>query len=141
VIFLYSIRQRSSIAGGTCDFDLPAYHYWLQHTSIEARKQQIRTWFDQFSSARSAIDITLRLIRSSTVFSTQTATKGFYQHTLDSSHPNQLIRVQVAKDASYYPEISGGKHRFTVRFMNFDINQRPQQISEDVEFSLSCCAM
>ena len=24
--FLYSIRQRSSIPGGTCEFDLPAYH-------------------------------------------------------------------------------------------------------------------
>ncbi|MDT8371094.1 MAG: cell division protein ZapD [Gammaproteobacteria bacterium] len=139
--FLYAIRQRSSIAGGTCDFDLPAYHYWLQHTPSEARKQQITTWLDQFASARAAIDMTLRLIRGGTGFSEQSAIKGFYQHTLDSSHPNQLIRVKVAKEAFYYPEISGGKHRFTVRFMAFDINQRAQQVTEDVDFSLSCCAM
>lgn len=139
--FLYAIRQRSSIAGGTCDFDLPAYHYWLQHTSNDDRKQQIIIWLDQFASARAAIDMTLRLIRGSTGFTEKSAVKGFYQHTLDSNHPNQLIRVNVAKDASYYPEISGGKHRFTVRFMTFDINQRAQQITEDVDFSLSCCAM
>ena len=29
--FLNSIRQRSSIAGGDCAFDLPAYHQWLQY--------------------------------------------------------------------------------------------------------------
>jgi len=139
--FLYAIRQRSSIAGGTCDFDLPAYHYWLQHTPDDDRKQQIVTWLEQFSSARAAIDMTLRLIRSSTGFTEQSASAGFYQQTLDSSHPHQLIRVKVAKNAAYYPEISGGKHRFTVRFMNFDINQRAQQITEDVSFLLSSCAM
>ena len=28
--FLNSIRQRSSIPGGSCDFDLPLYHHWLE---------------------------------------------------------------------------------------------------------------
>lgn len=139
--FLYAIRQRSSIAGGTCDFDLPAYHYWLEHTSSESRKQQILEWLEKFHSARQAIEMALKLIRSGTGFSEQHATTGFFQQTLDSNHPNQLIRVKVAKDASYYPEISGGKHRFTVRFMEFDINERPQQTSQDVTFALSCCAM
>jgi len=139
--FLYSIRQRSSIPGGTCDFDLPAYHYWLEHTSNEQQKQQLLEWFKQFSNARSAIDMTLKLIRGSTGFSKQTASAGFYQHSLDNNQSNQLIRIKVPEDASYFPEISGGKHRFTVRFMQFDIKQRPQQVSEDIDFSLCCCAM
>jgi len=139
--FLYSIRQRSSIAGGTCDFDLPAYHYWLQHTSSESRKKQLIEWATQFNNVRSAIDITLRLVRSGTGFVKSTSTAGFYQHSLDSSQANQLIRVKVAKNALYYPEISGGKHRFTVRFMHFDINQRSQQIDDNVDFLLSCCSM
>lgn len=139
--FLYSIRQRSSILGGTCDFDLPAYHFWLQHTDPESQNKQLSEWVEQFSGARSAIEITLKLIRNSTGFSDHAATTGFYQHNLDSSQPTQLIRVQIPKDADYYPEISGGKHRFTVRFMHFDIGQRAKQVSEDVDFSLSCCAM
>jgi cell division protein ZapD len=60
---------------------------------------------------------------------------------LDGNQPTQLIRVQIPAETPYFPEISGGKHRFTVRFMLFDINQRPQQISEDVAFRLSCCSM
>ena len=139
--FLYSIRQRSSIPGGTCDFDLPSYHFWLQHTDDTVRKQQIVAWFDQFSSVKAAIQTTLKLIRESTHFSSANAVSGFYQHNLDSQQPVQLIRVQIPRELNYYPEISGGKHRFTVRFMHFDINTRSQQANEDITFSLSCCAM
>jgi cell division protein ZapD len=138
---LYSIRQRSSIPGGTCDFDLPSYHFWLQHSDAESRQHQLIAWFDQFSGIHAAISTTLRLIRQSTNFNQVTAGAGFYQHSLDSQQPNQLIRVQIPRHASYYPEISGGKHRFTVRFMHFDINNRSQQVSDDIQFSLSCCAM
>lgn len=139
--FLSSIRQRSSISGGTCDFDLPAYHFWLRHTANDERKQQLIEWLEPFSNARAAIDITLKLIRESTNFANHTASTGFYQHTLESNQSTQLIRVKVPKNSSFYPEISGGKHRFTVRFMQFDLNQRAQQVSDDVDFSLSCCAM
>jgi len=139
--FLYAIRQRSSIAGGTCDFDLPAYHHWLQQTSDSDRRQQILEWTEQFSAVKSAIKLTMQLIRGSTGFTDFSANTGFYQHSLDSSQPTQLIRVKLPKQANYYPEISGGKHRFTVRFMQFDITQRPQQISDDVDFHLSCCVM
>jgi cell division protein ZapD len=139
--FLYSIRQRSSIPGGTCDFDLPAYHYWLQHSPLEKRNQQLLAWAKQFDSIQNAIKITLGLIRGSTGFTPKTATEGFYQQSLNSNQATQLIRIRIPCETTYYPEISGGKHRFTVRFMQFDINQRSQQYSEDVEFSLSCCSM
>jgi len=139
--FLSSIRQRSTIAGGSCDFDLPAYHYWLEHSSSDAQKQQLLAWTEQLKSARSAIDIALKLLRSSTGFNEYSAQSGFYQQSLDNGQSHQLIRIKIAKDANCYPEISGGKHRFTVRFMKFDIEQRAKQVREDIEFSLSCCAM
>ena len=139
--FLYGIRQRSSIAGGTCDFDLPAYHFWLRHHSDEDRQSQILDWSKHFSAVHAAITITLQLIRGSTGFTEFTTSSGFYQHSLDSNLPTQLIRVKLAQNSEYYPEISGGKHRFTVRLMQFDINQRPQQINTDVAFLLSCCVM
>ena len=139
--FLYSIRQRSSIPGGTCEFDLPAYHFWLQHTPPETRSQQCQTWLNEFIAVRSAVEMSLRLIRGSVGFRDETAEDGFFQRSLDSNQPYQLIRVQIPRQVSYFPEVSGGKHRFTVRFMQFDINQRPQQAHEQVAFRLSCCAM
>ena len=139
--FLSSIRQRSTIAGGSCAFDLPSYYYWLQHTSSEVQNQQLLTWTGQLDSARSAIDIALKLIRESTGFKALSAPLGFYQQSLDNGQSHQLIRIKIPKDANCYPEISGGKHRFTVRFMAFDIEQRAKQVSDDIDFSLSCCAM
>jgi cell division protein ZapD len=139
--FLYSIRQRSIIPGGTCDFDLPSYHFWLKHTSESSRKHQLNVWLEEFSGARAAINTTLHLVRESTHFVPTTAVSAFYQHSLDSNQPNQLIRVQIPRDAPYYPEISGGKHRFTVRFIQFDLAERSQQSTDDIVFSLSCCAM
>ena len=139
--FLFAIRQRSSIPGGTCDFDIPAYHFWLQHISDEDRQQQLQSWLNEFAHVQAAINIILKLIRGSTGFSAYQAQAGFYQHSLDSQQVNQIIRIQIPQDAHYYPEISGGKHRFTVRFMQFNINQRSQQCKEDIDFSLSCCAM
>jgi cell division protein ZapD len=139
--FLYGIRQRSSIPGGTCEFDLPAYHFWLQHTAPEIRSEQCQSWLNEFNSVRNAVNMSLRLIRGSVGFREESAEDGFYQRSLDSNQPYQLIRVQIPNSVSYFPEVSGGKHRFTVRFMEFDINQRPQQAREPVNFRLSCCAM
>lgn len=138
--FLFSIRQRSSIPGGTCDFDLPAYHHWLQHTPNDVRKQQLTEWSEPFSSVRSAVKMILQLIRGSSGFSESTAPSGFYQHSLNNQ-ATQMIRIRIPRNTGYFPEISGGKHRFTIRFMKFDINQRAQQVDEDVDFSLCCCSM
>lgn len=139
--FLYSIRQRSSIPGGTCDFDLPAYHYWLQHHSATVRREQLNGWLNEFESVRNAIGMILHLIRNSVGFSNEVAQAGFFQRSLDSNQPYQLIRVELPADVAYFPEVSGGKHRFTVRFMDFSATQRPQQSPLDIPFKLSCCAM
>ncbi len=139
--FLAPIRQRASVPAGTSHVDLPAYHYWLSHTPAEQRHQQITHWFDGFTPARTATEDCLDLIRNSATSSNKIAAEGFYQQTLDANHPYQLVRVTLPAGAIYFPEISGGKHRFTVRFMVFDLDDRPQQTTDDVEFTLSCCAL
>jgi cell division protein ZapD len=76
--FLYGIRQRSSIPGGTCEFDLPAYHFWLQHTVPEERTEQCFSWLNEFQSVRKAVEMSLRLIRGSVGFREETAEEGFF---------------------------------------------------------------
>ena len=139
---LQHIRQRSSIlGGGSCNIDIPAYYFWLEHTPVELRQQQLNNWFQQFSTARTAVDIALQLIRNSSSFCSILAEAGFYQKALDSKLPNQLVRVKLSKSFAYYPEISGGKHRFTIRFMYLNDEQQAIQISEDKHFLLSCCCV
>lgn len=136
--FLSSINQRSAIPGGTCDFDVPAYHYWLQRPA-EQRVHDLARWLALFAGMESAIAIILRLIRESVAPSLETARNGFFQHTLDPNAPCQMVRIGLPAASPCYPEISGGKHRFTVRFMNYLGEERPVQMTEDVEFELLCC--
>jgi cell division protein ZapD len=52
-----------------------------------------------------------------------------------------LLRVGLRRTQPYFAEISGGKHRFTIRFMNSNASERPTQSEEDVAFQLTCCIL
>jgi cell division protein ZapD len=136
--FLNSIVQRSSIAGGSFDFDLPQYHYWLQMPQGE-RSLQLDGWRQEIAAVHDAVDLLLNLIRNSAVPSQEQAAQGFYQKSLPSSVVAQLVRVQLPSSAGLYAEISGGKHRFSIRFMDCSDWQHPHQADRQVPFALSIC--
>jgi cell division protein ZapD len=139
--FLGSIQQRTAIPGGTCDFDLPAYHFWLQQPAKD-RTRDLAAWLGRFEVIAQAIQLILRLIRDSAVLKPVSADTGFYQKTLDANHPCQMVRVAVSKDIPYYAEISGGRHRFTVRFLEPSHDDgHVRQASQSVEFKLGCCVI
>ena len=136
--FLMAIMQRSSIPGGSCAFDLPQYHFWLSQP-YELREQQLQSWFHDFEPIYDAISLLLSLIRNSTRPSEELATKGFFQRTLDAQSSAQLIQVTVKNGATYFPEVSGNKHRFNIRFLESVGVGRPSQTAEDVSFLLNTC--
>ncbi len=138
--FLSVIKQRSAIAGGCCDFDLPTYHYWLSQAE-EQRILDIQAWLEPFDPIHQATILVLRLIRDSGEASQETAEDGFYQRSLDNNTSCQLLRVSLPDDSPCFPEISGGKHRFTIRFMEHSLIERPHQCKEDINFTLSCCTL
>jgi cell division protein ZapD len=135
-----SISQRSTIPGGTCSFDLPAFHYWLQLGDAQ-RKRDLEEWIKPFRVIRSAIDLLLNFIRDCGSPCEELAQTGFFQKTLDHTLPYQLLRVSVERAQPCFAEISGGKHRFTVRFMRQDAAERPTQCTQDVRFQLTCCLL
>lgn len=139
--FLIAIRQRSVIPGGTCDFDLPGYHHWLQRPS-EDRIRDLSTWLSAFDVLRQAITIILGLIRESSGSKHVVAEQGFFQRSMDPNSPCQILRVTLPEEVPYFPEISGGKHRFTIRFLQLPtMAERPVPVLEDIEFLLCCCAV
>lgn len=140
VELLKSLAQRSSIPGGTCDFDLPTYHFWL-NKPIQERRLQIQSWTKNLIPIQQAIFLLLQFIRHSATPVIKTANAGFYQQNLESNQPAQLLRVSLDSNSKYFAEISGGKHRFTVRFMQPEESERPHQSSEDINFSLTICQL
>ncbi len=134
-----SISQRSSIPGGTCSFDLPAFHYWLEQDNI-SRQEDLAHWTKPFNDISSAINLILNFIRQSSIPTQELAEAGFFQLSLDKSQPFQLLRVSIEHSFPCFAEISGGKHRFTIRLMGSSSdNNRPRQISDDIPFQLTRC--
>lgn len=137
--FIGSIRQRAAIPGGTCDFDLPEYHHWLAQPFPE-RKKILMDWIEPFETVQLGVMHTLNLIRESTPYQSKVANNGFYDQNLDTSKPNQLLRIEVKNKDNFFPECSAGKHRFSIRFLTQDDpNLSPKQSATDIQFQLACC--
>lgn len=137
--FLATIRQRLAIPGGTCNFDLPAYHRWL-HLPYEQRAAILTQWLDEFKPICIPIDTVLHITRHSAYTQPVIATRGFFQKELDPKVPCQLIRLSVSNTQAY-PEISGNKHQINVRFMRSDYENEQFKIEDNIPFNLTCCML
>lgn len=137
---LASVRQRLPIPGGTCSFDLPAFHYWL-HLPETTTPQALHAWFEHFSLLEPALSLALRLIRHSSVPQQEVASSGQFQKALHTSLPCQLIRITPAPDSGVYPETSANKHQINIRFLKTNFAQKPTPTAKDVPFELTCCTI
>ncbi|SNY69100.1 cell division protein ZapD [Enterobacter sp. CC120223-11] len=127
------VRQRLSIPGGCCSFDLPTLHIWL-HAPQSKRDAQVTYWLQSLEPMNQALNLILDLIRNSAPYRKQTSLNGFFQ---DNGDDADLLRLQLALDAQLYPQISGHKSRFAIRFMPLDSENG--QVPERLDFELACC--
>lgn len=135
--FLSSIRQRFSIPGGTCGFDLPNLHYWLKQP-LETKYKDIDRWWQEFSLIHEAITITLSFVRERGRFNEIVVDNGFYQGVADDK--NELIRIHSPVDQGFYPILSGNKYRYAIRFMWFSPEpDGSASVDKEVAFKLACC--
>lgn len=135
--WLMSIKQRTSIPGGVCEFDLPSYHYWLQQ-SAEQHRQDLRGWLAPFLPIREAIAIVLRLLRESGKSTSQIAYQGVYQQMM-AGRVAQMLRIRLPRSYQCVPEISANKYALNIRFTTQEGGQRPKAAEADVEFELTFC--
>lgn len=135
---LKAVAQRSSLPGGACSFDLPQYHHWLVQTP-ERRKSRLDRWLEDLRPAELAVRLLLSLARTSANPRQAVAAGGFFQEALDPQAPAQLVRVGLTAGGVLYPEISGHRNRFSIRFMTPEGRGRAAQAPEDIQFRLTCC--
>ena len=135
-----AIAQRASVVGGACDFELPLLHHWLQQPAGD-RHALLSAWTRELQTGPHAAGLILDILRGSGEPAECTATDGFYQQALDSNVPYQLLRVAVPASLPCYAEISAGRHRLTIRFMQPRPTERALQVDEDIQFRLTCCAL
>lgn len=136
-----AIRQRASIPGALCVFDLASLHYWLAQPYSE-RREDFQEWLAPLATIRQANELVVNLIRKSVAPETRMAEDGFFQLNLESGAPYQLVRVLLDDTSNVYPEISASKHRVIIRFMRLDRRTgHPYQVNHDVAFELAICQL
>jgi cell division protein ZapD len=135
--WLMSIKQRTGIPGGACEFDLPSYHYWL-HRDDEARLADLQGWITPLYPIRDGSAIVLKLLREGGKPTRHVAQQGAFSQMLGGKVA-QLARIRLPRDSQHIPEISANKYALNIRFTQFGDEPRPKMVDCDVEFELTFC--
>ncbi len=129
--WLMSIRSRIGIPGGTCEFDLPAYHAW-QKLDPARRRADLMHWAETLMPMAEALSVLLGLLRDSGVPQRVGAPGGQFQQSLPAGRTYQLMRVRLAGlDPDIVPEISGHRLMASVRLMRQDGEGRLRPATEE----------
>lgn len=135
--WLMSIRGRTIIPGGACEFDLPSYYAW-QHHSAESRSADIANWFAPLAPLFEAIGLVLRLLRESGRPAKMIAQAGSYQQMLQGK-VYQMLRLNIDENLGAIPEISANKYMLWVRFTSQGGDMKPKPLETDIPFELTLC--
>jgi cell division protein ZapD len=135
--WLAALRNRVTIPGGTCCFDLPAYHAWQQQSS-ELRRADIVRWAEGFQPMNASVRLLLTLMRDTGNTQKMMAMGGQFQQSL-AQGKFQLMRVAIDPTLGLIPEISGNRLMIWVRMMRQDGDGRLQTNTDDVPFEMALC--
>ncbi len=133
--FISTVRQYFLTPGGTCNADLPQYHYWL-HLPPEKQQSYLKRWVIELEEPYKAVRLLLKLARDSTRENKLLAEDGFYQKTLSPTRFCPLVRVGLDRNSLVYPLMSLGRHRLIIHFYIASIEKKPQQAKENIPFIL-----
>lgn len=140
VEWLQSVRNRIAIPGGTCAFDLPAYHDW-QHREPAERQADLARWAQEVACLAEPVHLLLQLLRESAVAQKVMATHGQFQQNLPQSRTFQLLRVWIDPSLRLIPEISGNRLLVSVRLLRRQGEGRLEHAADaEAEFEIHLCA-
>jgi cell division protein ZapD len=137
--FLMALRSRAVIPGGTCEFDLPAYHAW-QHHDATSRAQDLSQWVAPFGPLAQAVKLLLQMLRESGSSQKVMATAGQLQQNLPQGRTFQLLRLKIDPSLGITPEISCNRLLVVIRMLRQQSDGKLVAITEDVTFEMSLCA-
>jgi cell division protein ZapD len=137
--WLMSIRSRIGIPGGTCEFDLPAYHAWQQLDPAERQADLLR-WVAPLGTLADSIRLLLKLMRDAGSPQKVMASGGHLQQALPQGRTFQLMRLRIDPALHLVPEISGNRLMVAVRLMKHIPGERLQASHDDTPFELTLCA-
>ena len=106
----------------------------IAYEKPESVKAAHTKWLASLEPLTQSLMLILDLIRNSAPFRKQTSLNGFYQ---DNGEDADLLRLRLDLASQLYPQISGHKSRFAIRFMPLDSEHGI--VPERFDFELACC--
>lgn len=137
--FLASVRSRSFIPGGSCSFDLPAYHAW-RHLPVQTRQADLSRWVAPLGPLAQAIGLVLKLLRDAGVTQKVMSTQGLLQQHLPQGRHFLLLRMRIDPALGLIPEISCNRMLVVIRLMQQQTDGKPIPHMGEVPFELALCA-
>ena len=137
--FLMALRSRAVIPGGTCEFDLPAYHAW-QHHSPASRTANLNAWTAPFVPLAHAIQMLLQMLRETGTNQKVMAISGQLQQNLPQGRTYQLLRLKIDPSLGITPEISCNRLLVVIRMMRQQSDGKLMATADDVPFEMALCA-
>jgi len=137
--WLMNIKQRSIMPGGTCEFDIPSYHYWRQQDA-NLRRESLRNWLTQFLPIHAGMKIILRLLRENGKVLQFTAHQGTFQQ-MQGGRVAQILRITLSRDLACIPEVSANKYAINIRFIAADYAAKSTLFEQDVPFEMTFCTL
>lgn len=136
---LTTIRSRTVIPGGTCEFDLPTYHAW-KHQPPSLRQADLGRWTMAYAPLARAIALLMQMLRESGMTQKVMATHGQLQQNLPQGRSFQLLRLRINPSLGLTPEISCNRLVVVIRLMEQQSDGRHIATQQDVPFELTLCA-
>ena len=137
--WLMGIKQRAVMPGGTCEFDLPSYHYW-QEQDAGSRRKHLQIWLTPFLPLHTGLKIVLRLLRESGKVFHFTAHHGTFQQ-MQGGRVAQLLRVSLSSELACIPEVGANKYAINIRFIAANYAAKTTLFEQDVPFDLTFCSL
>ncbi len=137
--WLMGIRQRAAMPGGTCEFDLPSYHYW-QEQDIDIRRENLRSWLAPLLPLQNGLKIILQLLRENGKVFHFTAHQGTFQQ-MQGGRVAQLLRVRISRKLACIPEVAANKYAINIRFIEANYAAKSTLFEQDVPFELTFCSI
>ena len=144
--WLMSICGRMNIPGGTCEFDLPNYHWWLSQDA-KTRVKIFNDWLAPFAMLIKEFSTILRLLRGSGRCFDYTTEKSILKLNLGSLSlsNSQLAQIVVDKNIAAVPKISANKYFLNIRFVKTTLSElKPKNYDEnngEVPFKIILCQL
>ncbi len=136
--WLMSIKQRIAMPGGSCEFDLPSYHYWRAQDA-GLRRADLQTWQSSLMPLHTGLEIILRLLREGGKSFRFTANHGVFQQ-MQGGRVAQMLRVSLGSDLACIPEVGANKYAINIRFIAANYAIKTTLFEQDIPFELTFCS-